>query len=78
MEKIVEPKNPKHMAHVIDNKVVNVSLWDGESDWTPAEEVVEIPEGITAGIGWDYVDGKFVDNRPVETYPEDVTTNETE
>jgi hypothetical protein len=66
VEKIVEPDNLKHMAHVVEGKVVNVSLWDGVSEWTPAEETVEIPEGVTAGIGWDYVDGEFVDNRPVE------------
>jgi GH25 family lysozyme M1 (1,4-beta-N-acetylmuramidase) len=63
---IQEPNNLKTYAHIIDGAVVNVSLWDGESDWTPAEETVEIPEGVSAGIGWDYVDGKFVDNRPVE------------
>jgi hypothetical protein len=63
---IQEPENLKTYAHIIDGVVVNVSLWDGESDWTPAEETVEIPEGVSAGIGWDYVDGEFVDNRPVE------------
>jgi len=68
--KIVEPDNLKTYAHIVDGKVVNVSLWDGESDWTPAEEVVEIPEGVTAGIDWDYVDGEFVDNRPVEDFEE--------
>ena len=57
----------KKMAHIVDGAVTNVSLWDGETSWTPAEEVVEIPEGIVAGIGWDYVDGEFVDNRPVES-----------
>ena len=66
--KITETDNLKTFAHIVDGKVVNVSLWDGESDWTPAEEVVEIPEGVTAGIDWDYVDGEFVDNRPVETF----------
>jgi hypothetical protein len=66
MINIEEPQNLKHMAHIIDGKVVNVSLWDGVTEWTPAEEVVEIPEGVTAGIDWDYVDGEFVDNRPVE------------
>ena len=58
------------MAHIVDGKVVNVSLWDGETQWTPAEEVVEIPEGVTAGIGWDHIDGEFVDNRPVEELEE--------
>jgi hypothetical protein len=42
-------------------------VWDGETPWTPEEgEVVEIPVGSFAGIGWDYVNGEFVDNRPVE------------
>ena len=58
----------KKMAHIVDGKVVNVSLWDGEIRWDPAEEVVEIPEGVSAGVEWDYVDGLFVDNRPVEEY----------
>ena len=78
MINIDKPDNPKTYAHIVDSKVVSVSVWDGESQWQPAEEVVEIPNGVTAGIGWDYVDGEFVDNRPVEIYPEDVTTNETE
>jgi hypothetical protein len=66
--KIVEPENLKTYAHIVDGKVVNVSLWDGESAWEPAEEVVEIPKNVTAGIDWDYVDGEFVDNRPVENF----------
>ena len=68
MTKIVEPDNLKRYAHIVNGVVVNVSLWDGESTWTPAEDVVEISDGVTAGIGWDYVDGEFVDNRPVETF----------
>ena len=62
---IQEPENLKTYAHIVDSVVVNVSLWDGVTAWTPAEETVEIPEGVSAGIGWDYVDGQFVDNRPV-------------
>lgn len=40
--------------------VVNVTIWDGTSSWAP-------PKGCTAvpledgGIGWSYVDGKFVE-----------------
>lgn len=73
----------KYMAHVVDGTVVNVSRWDGKTSWAPAEQVVEIPtvdyvdeetgetrQRATAGIGWDYVDGQFVDNRPVEDDPE--------
>jgi hypothetical protein len=58
----------KNMAHIADGKVVNVSLWDGVSEWNPDEQVVEIPQDQAAGIGWDYVNGDFVDNRPVETF----------
>jgi hypothetical protein len=65
MINIEEPQNLKQMAHIVDGKVVNVSVWDGVTPFTPAEELVEIPVGVTAGIDWDYVDGEFVDNRPV-------------
>ena len=58
------------MAHIVDGKVTNVSLWDGVSPWAPEEEIVEIAEGVTAGIGWDYDGETFVDNRPVETFDE--------
>lgn len=61
-------------AHVIDGKVVNTSVWDGTTPYTPGEGVTMVPlptytddEGVerhTGGIGWDYVDGEFVDNRP--------------
>ena len=68
--KLVEPDNLKKYAHIVDGKVVNVSLWDGVTEWEPVEEVVEIPEGVTAGIGWDYIDGEFVDNRAVEELEE--------
>ena len=61
---IDEPNNLKSYAHIVDGKVVNVSLWDGVSEWTPEHEVVEVPEGSHAGIDWDYINGEFVDNRP--------------
>lgn len=69
----------KYLAHIVDGLVVNVSLWDGKKSFQTSEEVVEIPvveyfeEGIkkpffrpVAGIGWNYIDGEFIDNRPVE------------
>jgi hypothetical protein len=56
----------KKMAHIVDGKVINISLWDGQTLWQPVEEVVQILPGTPGGIGWDYVDGKFVDKRPVE------------
>jgi hypothetical protein len=59
----------KTMAHIIDGKVINVSLWDGITEWHPSEQTVEIPEGIVAGIDWDYIDGEFIDNRPKPELP---------
>lgn len=42
------------------NKVINTSLWDGVTDWSPGEGLiaVEAPEGV--GIGWSYIDGQFI------------------
>jgi hypothetical protein len=68
MIKIEEPDNLKTYAHIVDGKVVNVSIWDGEASFTPDEELIEIPEGSSAGIDWDYTDGEFVDNRPVPDF----------
>jgi hypothetical protein len=65
---IQEPENLKRYAHIVDGKVVNVSIWDGESEWTPEEEIVELPDESTAGIDWDYIDGEFIDNRPTINY----------
>jgi hypothetical protein len=54
----------KNYAHIVDGKVANVSVWDGVTPWNPTEEIVEIVSGVNAGIGWDYIDGEFIDNRP--------------
>jgi hypothetical protein len=54
---------------VIDgDTVVNTVVWDGQSDWTPPDgtTLVSLADFPHVGIGWDYVDGGFVDNRPVE------------
>jgi len=49
-------------AHIKDNKVINVIVWDGESELSYANELVLLTDN--AGIDWDYVDGQFIDNRP--------------
>jgi hypothetical protein len=67
MINIQEPENLKTYAHILDGKVVNVSLW---AEAPKDETLVEIPEGITAGIDWDYIDGEFVDNRPKTEMPQ--------
>jgi hypothetical protein len=64
MIKIEEQANLKTYAHVVDGKVVNVSVWNGEAPFSPDEELVEIPNGSGAGIGWDYISRNFIDNRP--------------
>jgi hypothetical protein len=54
----------KQYAIIQAGKVINVVLWNGKSTWQYEGELVELTDN--AGIGWDYIDGKFVDNRPVE------------
>lgn len=53
-------------ACVSDGKVVSVVRWDGVSDWPPSKDytMVDLTAYPNVGIGWDYVDGEFVDNRP--------------
>ena len=56
-------------AHVItDGKVTNTIIVDS-LDFMPG-----LVEATAGSIGWDYVDGQFVDNRPVP--PEIVPTPE--
>jgi hypothetical protein len=52
-------------AHVItDGKVSNTIIVDS-LDFMPG-----LVEATSGSIGWDYVDGQFVDNRPVPPEPE--------
>jgi hypothetical protein len=56
-------------AHVSNGTVVNVSVWDGAERYTPpaGENLVLLGEEVVPGmpgIGWDYQDGEFTDNRP--------------
>lgn len=69
-----------HYAHVIDGKVVNVSVWDGVTFVPRPDNVTIVPLPFTeetdengetvrryqGGIGWDWDGENFVDNRPVE------------
>ena len=51
---------------IIENgKVVNAVI--AEADYAAAQGWVELTSG---GIGWDYVNGKFVDNMPRLPEPE--------
>lgn len=52
-------------AHVIENGVVVNTLVVDSLDFMPG--LVEAPEGT--GIGWSYINGQFVDNRPKPEAP---------
>lgn len=59
-------------ALVCDGEVVNVILWDGEEEYTPAEgcEIVEVSDEIS--IGWTRVDGEWVaPEEPAMEIPEE-------
>jgi hypothetical protein len=47
-------------AHIIENGVVVNTIIVDSLDFMPG--LIEAPEGT--GIGWSYVNGQFVDNRP--------------
>jgi hypothetical protein len=55
-------------AVVGDGKVVNVVVWDGVQPYDPGEGLELVVLDGPGGIGWDYVDGQFVDSRPVEVF----------
>jgi hypothetical protein len=43
-----------------ENLVINTTLWDGVSAWTPpaGQQIVELTGD--AGIGWSYIEGEFL------------------
>jgi hypothetical protein len=51
-------------AHIKNGKVINTIIWDGKSELPYADELVPLPDNV--GIGWDYIDSEFIDNRPVD------------
>lgn len=55
-------------AVVINGIVQNTVVWDQSGSWSPPDgaEIVPIPDESGVCVGWDYVDGEFFDNRPVE------------
>jgi hypothetical protein len=55
-----------NFAIIQDGKVVNTVV--AEADYAAEKGWVPLPDD--AGIDWDYVDGQFIDNRPV---PEVIT-----
>lgn len=49
-------------AIVENTKVINTCAWDGLTEWSPPEgtQAIEIPEGVIAGTGYDYINGQFI------------------
>lgn len=47
-------------AVIVNSVVVNILLWDGESEWTPPEGFA-VPSPDYVGINWRYEDGNFID-----------------
>ena len=64
----------KRWACIEDGLVDMVVIWDGVTEWPPAEDyvMVELPDDSPVGPGWDYDGKKFADNRPVEVDDETV------
>lgn len=52
--------------------VINVVVKDPTGQWQPPEGcwVMDIPEGSTAGIGWQYVDQEWIAPPPPPAEPE--------
>ena len=53
-------------AVIKNGKVVNVIV--ANPDYATQNNLIELMGD--AGIGWDYVNGQFIDNRPVSSAPE--------
>ena len=56
--------------------VLNTIVWDGSSPYDPGDGVTLVELTGSAGIGWQYVDGVFVDVRPTEEGPPESAMSE--
>jgi hypothetical protein len=65
-------------AMIQDGVVVNVCLWDGDTNtWQPPEGYLmePVPEGSGAGIGWGWDGTNFVAPPPPEPVPNPALDN---
>lgn len=53
-------------AVVSNGVVVNIAVWDGESEWKPTDGIAVLAEG-NVGMGWRYEDKKFIKPADTET-----------
>ena len=58
-------------AVVKDGQVINVILWDGETEYTPDEDCEIVLAPIEVAIGWSYSAGDWSEPEPTpsETVP---------
>jgi len=56
----------KRYAHIEDDLVTNVSLWDGETPWNPECEIIELPDDSPVGPGWTRDGEEFMPPPPTE------------
>lgn len=56
-------------AVIVDGTVNNIVVLDETSDWKKPEasQLVELNEHDIVGIGYEYVDGKFIDPNPEDS-----------
>lgn len=57
------------LAHVIDGVVDNITICDESSAQSQFPETILIPENLSVQIGWEYIDGEFIDPSPSVDLP---------
>ncbi|MTV59043.1 hypothetical protein GM547_13415 [Streptococcus pneumoniae] len=58
-------------AIVIDGAVVNVVIWDGNTEFNPGGELIALPDDSAVSPGWTLVDGEWLEPEPVTEVVDD-------
>ncbi len=59
---------PSRYGVLSGTEVVNVVLWDGETEWTPPDGCTAVACPDNVGPGWTFEDGAWT--APIEEEPE--------